>query len=530
MASMEITQLIERCKQGDSEALGELYQTYSSKMRGVCRRYVSDKETINDVLHDSFVIILTSLNKLRDNSKAEGWMMSITRNVASKYKDYQKKHPTVAFDKAERVLFDEDEDKEVKEISMTELMSLIDKLPEGYGKVFRLAVFEGLSHKEIAAMLNIEPHSSSSQLARAKRLLRKMIQQSWVILLLLLIIPAIILIKKEKTINNDDSSVVVQKENTPTTQPIEQNQIPTVVFPQPTQNTTVAADAQKSADDYSNKFVVPDTVTTIVVKEEIVADTSHDFQQRDTIQFNTKTETPHYNLADIFPNDGNGETMRTSSPQWSLEFAYAGSFDEQNFTSQVINLQDIDEGTGKSLIPIVSEDDTIQYTNYHYMPITLTLTAHYRQSKRLGVEAGLSYIRLVSDFEAKKDSVVNREQLQTIHYIGVPVKAIYYIYNLKGWNVYGNLGLAMNIPVRSQFNENGLLHNGTENIGTAYTHIPLLWSLSTGFGLQYNLSPHVGIFAEPNVLYYLPTQGGLETYCTEHPFTFSLPVGIKFIW
>ena len=81
MASMEITQLIERCKQGDSEALGELYQTYSSKMRGVCRRYLSDKETINDVLHDSFVIILTSLDKLRDNSKAEGWIMSITRNV-----------------------------------------------------------------------------------------------------------------------------------------------------------------------------------------------------------------------------------------------------------------------------------------------------------------------------------------------------------------------------------------------------------------------------------------------------------------
>ena len=278
MASMEITQLIERCKQGDSEALGELYQTYSSKMRGVCRRYLSDKETINDVLHDSFVIILTSLDKLRDNSKAEGWMMSITRNVASKYKDYQKKHPTVAFDKAERVLFDEDEDKEVKEISMTELMSLIDKLPEGYGKVFRLAVFEGLSHKEIAAMLNIEPHSSSSQLARAKRLLRKMIQQSWVVLLLLLIIPAIIFIKREKNINNDDSSVVVQKENTPTTQPIEQNQSPTVVVPQQTQNTTVAADSQKSADDYSNKFVVPDTVTTIVVQEEIVADTSHDFQ------------------------------------------------------------------------------------------------------------------------------------------------------------------------------------------------------------------------------------------------------------
>ena len=527
---MEITQLIERCKQGDSVALGELYQTYASKMKGMCRRYLSDKEAINDVLHDSFVIILTSLDKLRDDSKAEGWMMSITRNVASKYKDYQKKHQTVAFDKTERTFFDDDvQDKDFKEISMSELMSLIDKLPEGYGKVFRLAVFEGLSHKEIATMLNIEPHSSSSQLARAKRLLRKMIQQSWIVLLLLLIIPVIFLIRREKTIGNDETPVVVQNEKTQTPQPTEQSQSPTIVVQQPTQKPTITADTQQSADNYLNKPIILDTMPTVVAQEVITADTSHNEQLSDTIQSVRKIETPYYDLADIH-KDGVVEPMRISSPLWSLEFAYAGSFDEQNFTSLVTNTPDIDEGGGKSLLPDVNASDTVQYTNYHYMPVTLTLMAHYRQSKHLGVEAGLSYIRLVSDFETKKDSTVNREPLQTIHYVGIPVKGIYHIYNAKGWNLYGNLGFAMNIPVRSQFNEKGLLHDGKESISRTYSHIPLLWSVSTGFGLQYNLTPNIGIFAEPSVLYYIPTRSGLETYCTEHPFTFSLPVGIRFIW
>ena len=60
MFTMEITRLIERCKQGDADALGELYKAYAQRMRGVCRRYISDEQTVEDVLHDAFVIIFTS--------------------------------------------------------------------------------------------------------------------------------------------------------------------------------------------------------------------------------------------------------------------------------------------------------------------------------------------------------------------------------------------------------------------------------------------------------------------------------------
>ena len=79
MFTMEITRLIERCRQGDADALGELYKAYAQQMRGVCRRYISDEQTVEDVLHDAFVIIFTSFDRLRDVSRAEAWMMAITR-------------------------------------------------------------------------------------------------------------------------------------------------------------------------------------------------------------------------------------------------------------------------------------------------------------------------------------------------------------------------------------------------------------------------------------------------------------------
>ena len=524
---MEITQLIRRCRQGDRAALGELYQTYAKQMRSVCRRYLSDSQSINDAIHDSFVIIYTSLDKLRDDSKAEAWMMSIARNVASKYKDYQTKHQAVSFDKTGKKDFWADETQdEFKELSMNEITSLIEKLPTGYGKIFKLSVLEGLSHKEIAAMLNIKPHSSSSQLARAKKLLRSMIQKSWPALLLLLIPVTFLLLHKENPVSNEESPIVTTHEEKTTEMPTEQTQ-ESVIVHKPTKRNFVPATKTQSATSQTNEPVISDTVNDMIAHKTIVADTLHDSQVRDTIQFMPKPETAHYDLADLFPNNGNVKTMSTSSSRWSLEFAYAGSFDKQNASQSIIHEIEIDVD-GPGFKPgednIIVTNDTVLYTTHHYMPLTLTLLAHYKQSKRFGIETGISYMRLVSDFEKDTNKTITRGQLQTIHYLGVPIKGIYNFATIKGWNLYGNLGVTMEIPIHSQFNTNEYPRD------KANTKVPWLWSLSTGAGLQYNITPHIGIFAEPSVLYYLPTHSGLETYCTEHPFTFSLPVGIKVIW
>ena len=152
MFSMEVTRLIERCRQGDADALGVLYKAYTPKMRGVCRRYVSDEQTISDVLHDSFLIIFTSFDKLRDDRKAEAWMMSITRNVASKYKDHLAKMTFVSQEEAEHLQTSEGE-SEVRGVPLEDVLQFVNRLPEGYGQVFRLSVFEGMSHREAAFVI-----------------------------------------------------------------------------------------------------------------------------------------------------------------------------------------------------------------------------------------------------------------------------------------------------------------------------------------------------------------------------------------
>ena len=564
MFSMEVTRLIERCRQGDADALGELYKTYAQRMRGVCRRYVSDEETISDVLHDALVIIFTSFDKLRDDRKAETWMMSITRNVASKYKDHLAKMTFVQLEDAEQLQAPEVEN-EVRGVPLEDVMQLVDRLPEGYGQVFRLSVFEGMSHKEIADMLGIEPHSSSSQLARAKKMLRKMMQQYWVAGLLLLLVPVtFFLLWKGDNAVKDEKPIVAKQKETPKESTkdsqTEQPQKPVIVHLPVHRTTFIATDTLQSVIAQTVDSVTSDTLYNFIAQEQMVIDTIG----TDTTKAIRKVELPHYDIADLFPDKPTIGTSRQR--KWSVDLAYTGGFGEQNYNrpysfteipTLVIsgeppspvtfeNWSDYaafladnpDDGRSHTRSVIMNialnnanqpGNDKIVRKSHHYMPISFSLALKYKLSNRFSLETGLSYSRLKSEFEMGSNGNTIKEQ-QTIHYLGIPVKGICNMYTGKAWSLYGSLGVTMEIPVYSPFNTNYYLHGALEATDKTTLRVPWQWSVGTGLGLQYNLTPSIGLFAEPSLQYYIPTGSDIETYRTEHPFTFSLPLGIRFTW
>ena len=557
MFSMEITKLIERCRQGDADALGELYKAYVQKMRGVCRRYISDEQAISDVLHDSFVIIFTSFDKLRDDRKAEAWMMSITRNVASKYKDHLEKMAFVQLEEAEHLQMPESEN-EVRGVPFEDVLQLVDRLPEGYGKVFRLSVFEGLSHKEIADMLGIEPHSSSSQLARAKKMLRKMMQQYWVAVLLLLLVPiTFYLFWKGDTAVRDGEPVVAKQKNM-----TKESQKDSVYLPTH-RSTMITIDSLPSQIAQAKDSTTADISLNMVAQEQSNTDTI----PNDTAKTMHKVEIPHFDIADFLPQKP--ATGTRLQQKWSVDLAYVGRFGEQNYnrpygftetpmivptgepTSPVTfeNWSDYaaflaeipDDGSSHSRSVIMNialnnagdaqgtGSDKIVRKSHHYLPVNFSLALKYRLNNRFALETGLSYSRLKSEFEMGSCGNTINEQ-QTIHYLGIPVKGTYNIYNGKAWSLYGSLGVTTEIPLYSPFSTSYYLHGTLEATDKSTIHAPWQWSVGTGLGVQYNFTPNIGLFAEPSLQYYIPTGTQIETYRTEHPFNFSLPIGIRFTW
>ena len=568
---MEITRLIERCRQGDADALGELYKAYAQRMKGVCRRYVSDEQAVDDVLHDAFVIIFTSFDRLRDNRKAESWMMSITRNVASKYKDHLKSLSFVPLEEAES-LVSPNEEIAVKGVPLEEVLKLIDKLPNGYGKVFRLSVFEGLSHKEIADMLGIEPHSSSSQLARAKKILRKMMQQYWVAMLLLLLMPlTFFLLRKGDTAVKEEKPAIAKqkdtsKQNTHTKEPSEEHPQEPIIIHIPGHHTPI--DTLQPVIAQALDSIMPDSLANTIAQEQTIPDTIKNNEQADTTHIIDKPNLPHYDITDLFPDKP--VTRPHSNQKWSIDLAYAGGMGEQNFNrpysfTETPTLAPIsgeppspvtfenwsdyaaflaeepDDGSSHSRSVIMNialnnagdatgtGTDKIIRKSHHYMPVNFSLALKYRLNNRFGIETGLSYSRMKSDFEMGSNGNTINEQ-QTIHYLGIPVKGIYSIYNRKVWSLYGSLGVTTEIPVYSPLNTSYYLHGVLEATDKTTIRAPWQWSVGAGLGLQYNFTPNIGLFAEPSLQYYIPTGTQIETYRTEHPFNFSLPLGIRFTW
>ena len=190
--NMKIEKLIERVKAGDTDALKTVYDAYSQRMRNACIKITQeDEDTVDDLVQESFIRAYYSLEKLKDASKFGEWLVAITKNVSLRYLERKRKIQVLSFSEIGDGFDVESSYTSDSKLEEKELFELIDKLPSGYRNVFRMAVIEGFSHKEIAEKLGIEPHSSSSQLTRAKGLLRNMINRRMltVISILLVSIP-----------------------------------------------------------------------------------------------------------------------------------------------------------------------------------------------------------------------------------------------------------------------------------------------------------------------------------------------------
>jgi RNA polymerase sigma-70 factor (ECF subfamily) len=73
----------------------------------------------------------------------------------------------------ETKILDTDEPHKKLPFTQVEMLEAIRSLPEGYGVVFNLYVFEKYKHREISDLLDISVNTSKSQLSKARTYLQK---------------------------------------------------------------------------------------------------------------------------------------------------------------------------------------------------------------------------------------------------------------------------------------------------------------------------------------------------------------------
>ena len=197
---MGLQQIAERCQQGDREAFALLYTAMREPLRTLCLSFVKNEAVADDLLHDAFLLIFSKIGELKDTSCTEAWMKTVTRRVALLY--LRQRHQQVPLSASPELTTFAVENNAEPSLVLQDVLAAVDDLPEGYRRVFRMSVFEGMSHQEIANLLHIEPHSSSSQLFHAKVLLRRWLRPL-ALLLLAVALPLSVYIWKQ----NDEKEI-----------------------------------------------------------------------------------------------------------------------------------------------------------------------------------------------------------------------------------------------------------------------------------------------------------------------------------
>jgi len=173
----EKNDILKACLRGDRLAQKALYQRYKNKMFVMCLRYADSREDAEDILQEGFVKVFRDLHQYRGAGNFEGWVRKVILRVALQYIRKKKEGwKDSGLEPWESLSVETEEEPFDREL-VKKVLHHMQKMPVGFRTVLNLYVMEGYSHQQIADELGISVGTSKSQLNRAKKHLRELVEE-----------------------------------------------------------------------------------------------------------------------------------------------------------------------------------------------------------------------------------------------------------------------------------------------------------------------------------------------------------------
>ena len=519
----------------ERQVYSNIYERYSQRLLGICLGYVHDIDVAKDILHDTFIIIFSQIGTLREPEKIEQWMCTIARNLSLKHIEKKKRFSGTDVSELKELHEEDAAVTGIEAIPFEDLIKAIDELPTQYGKVFRLSVLEGLSHQEIGEMLGIAPHSSSSNLARAKQLLRKIINQHWGILItfLMLLFAIFHFTGKEDIPFEYEEELVSVIEEPVTADSTVEIEKPLIAMTEPAEKTTKPVEKTAEAVDKEEEQTeqeVPDIVEVIENEdhEDIQKNTdiidpydTDEFEEDESGKRKGRKVSFSFSVGSHGPAGNDGETQMGNE---SFPSSPPGEYLPGNPPSEPSgpdsgndpteeedeNKDEEKDSSMKRRIASGQRSDDSRYR--HYMPVSFAASLNWEVSERWNIGTGLRYSYLRSDILQNK--YVSK---QKIHYLGIPLKASYTFWDSRFINAYVSAGALFEMPLAA-------------HIDGKKIDAPDQWSVGAGIGMQFEITRKLSLYVEPDLYYYFDTGCDIRTIRTDKPFSVTIPVGIRFTW
>lgn len=166
-------ELLIKCKNKDRNAQRQVYAQNAGKLFTLCKRYLKNDEDAEEILADTFFIIFTKIDQLKDSDFFEAWARKIAvNNCLQLLRKKDKLKISIEETFIEKILTAEANNFSFEK----DILSLMNYLPEGCRTIFNLFAIEGYPHKEIAEMLSISEGTSKSQVNFARKKLQEILQ------------------------------------------------------------------------------------------------------------------------------------------------------------------------------------------------------------------------------------------------------------------------------------------------------------------------------------------------------------------
>lgn len=167
--------LIQACVRQERWAQKVLYETYYSRMLGVCLRYANEEGEALDIMHEGFIKVFRHIGKYQPGTSLSAWIRRIMVNTSIDY--YRKNTRRRTEDIEEAFHLSTDDADAISQCGEQEILAAIQELTPAYRAVFNLYVIEGYSHKEIAEIMDTTESTSRSNLVKARLKLRNILSR-----------------------------------------------------------------------------------------------------------------------------------------------------------------------------------------------------------------------------------------------------------------------------------------------------------------------------------------------------------------
>ncbi|MBN8691031.1 MAG: sigma-70 family RNA polymerase sigma factor [Armatimonadetes bacterium] len=149
---------------GDSSALGGLYELYGERIFRYAYRMLGNRSDAEDATAETFLRVLRRSSELRADGAFRTWLFRITRNLCI---DRMRQHKLLEL--PQDAQYGSPEEKTTLRVTVQQALA---DLPPDYREPLILCDLEDISAKEAAEVLKITVPALKSRLYRGRRALR----------------------------------------------------------------------------------------------------------------------------------------------------------------------------------------------------------------------------------------------------------------------------------------------------------------------------------------------------------------------